>query len=724
MITDRFCITLFAGKRIFMFLFLFLMAVNLSAQPVWTFDCSEQGWGTRSHVNNFDVTYLAPGQGNPSGRIAFRHTGSNYENWLFAPVKNRINADLYKHVYFSLELNDAGTIPVAGINALFVWISDSVAGTLRTKTFRIVSGSQVCHLDLSADPNWKGVVEISRFHFPSGDQRPQGYIPDKARYFMDWLVCTSSALLQTPEQDTNLKCKPYSKPVLSGNVETAVFGTSVSLKSSQLTGGLCQLELAYRRSTDSVRVWNYGTVSDGPVYASLSFLKPETGYSYLLKVTNMFGSDSLSGIFTTGPEENYNLRGKNELWFTPSPFAPDLNGLFTDNGSPWQLEKVKNRGFHVREDQILPTVSNFSQVNVREMIFQLTKRKLHLSMEASGLVPGDANTVQSVSDASVKKALQVLDKIYSQGGKLDYLSPDCIIKRVTGILPNSTANLSMEQAFDAAALYFTGIHKKYPNIKIGYLVNFPNWHFEFRGIMHYGTAGGSYTKKSGYTFDKVLSEISGRLKPFGEKISFVEVDNPYKPYYLSTSIASLPGITLDNPAMLTALEQYCHENGMDYGLIFNSASGGGISNKAYYDESLLFFDDYLAGHGIPDFLTVESWYKYPDKTLPASDPYSFMYLLRDFEFKLAGKIPSTGIVKTKLPEINVFPNPSQGCFFISGSGDTEVRVKIFTVNGTLAFSGCVNGQGPVNPALGDGVYVVVLETGNRNTVRKLVIRNR
>jgi hypothetical protein len=712
---------------LFSFILWFIMSgaiQKVNGQPVWTFDCDQQGWGTRSHHNSFIVNYLPYDSGYPSGRIAFRHTESRFENWLFAPVKNRIDAGIYKHLFFSLDLTDAGAIPSGGINALFVWISDTIAGTLRTKTFKIYKGSHIYHLDLSTDPNWKGVVEISRFHFPSGDQRSQGYVPETARYVIDWIACSVSGTLSTPVQDTQMSCKPYSAPVLSKSLEALVFGTSVSLKTYQTTGGQGQLELTYVRPGDSVRVWNYGNVSDGPVYASLSFLQPQSEYSYVLRVINMFGRDSITGSFITEREEDYNLRGKKELWFTPSPFAPDINGLFVDNGAPWNLNRVKNRGFHVREDQIIPTDHNFSQIDVRAMIFELTKRRMHLSMEASGLVPGETASVVSVAGASVKRAFQVLDKIYSQGGKLDYLSPDCTIKRVTGILPNSTAQLTMEQAFDAVALYFTGIHQKYPGIAIGYLVNLPNWHFEYKGTMHFGTAGGSYTTKSGYTFDRVLTEISKRLAPLGEKIAFVEVDNPYKPYYKATSVGSLPGIPLDNPAMLTAVEEYCHENNMAYGLIFNSAAGGGASSQSYYNETMQFLEDYLQDHGIPDFLTVESWYKYPDRTLPADEPYSFMYLLHDFESALRDRILLKVQPENARAEINIFPNPAGDHFYISGPGGKEYRMRIFSISGALLSTTIVKDSQSIRHGLNSGIYLVVLDFGETIRTTKLVIQKK
>lgn len=695
---------------------------KVSGQPVWTFDCEQQGWGTRSHTNNFSVTYLPYDSAFPSGRIAFRHTESRYENWLFAPVKNRIDAGSYKHLFFSLDIADAGAIPSGGINALFVWISDTIAGTLRTKTFKIYKGSNRYHLDLSTDPNWKGVVEISRFHFPSGDQRLQGYVPETARYMMDWIACSASGTFSSPAQDTQMKCKPYSAPVLAESLEKAVFGTSVSLKTYQTSGGQGYLELSYGKPGDSVRVWKYGNVSDGPVYASLSFLQPKSEYSYVLRIINMFGRDSLSGTFITEPEEDYNLRGKKELWFTPSPFAPDINGLFVENGAPWSLNSIRNRGFHVREDQIIPTDHNFSQIDVRAMIFELTKRRMHLSMEASGLVPGEAASVVAVADASVKRAFKVLDKIFSQGGKLDYLSPDCTIKRVTGILPNTTAQLTMEQAFDAAALYFTGIHQKYPKIAIGYLVNLPNWHFEYKGSMHFGTAGGTYTTKTGYTFDRVLTEISKRLAPLGDRIAFVEVDNPYKPYYKATSIGSLPGIPLNNPAMLTAVDEYCHENNMAYGLIFNSAAGGGASNQSYYNESMQFLEDYLQNHRIPDFLTVESWYKYPDRTLPADEPYSFMYLLHDFEFALQNKIWLARQPEYTRPELNIFPNPAGDHFTISIPGGKEHGMKIYSISGSLLSSMIVEDNQSIRHGLSGGIYLVVLDSDGNVQTRKLIVQ--
>lgn len=56
-------------------------------------------------------------------------------------------------------------------------------------------------------------------------------------------------------RDTNPDCKPVSKPELSKNAEIAVFGTSVSMKTTQISGGLGTQVLNYTEKNGPSKSW-------------------------------------------------------------------------------------------------------------------------------------------------------------------------------------------------------------------------------------------------------------------------------------------------------------------------------------------------------------------------------------------------------------------------------------------------------------------------------------
>jgi hypothetical protein len=333
------------------------------------------------------------------------------------------------------------------------------------------------------------------------------------------------------------------------------------------------------------------------------------------------------------------------------------------------------------------------------MIYELNRAGLTLSMEADGLIPEKITEgAEAVGSNSAQALFKVLDKIYDAGGRLHYLSPDGTIKRVTAIKRDASEDkLTYNEAIQALGVYHKTIHEKYPDIRIGYLVNFPNWNFQYSGRYHYGTNAGTFTDMIGKTFDQVIDDAIAELASLGEELNFIETDNPYRPYYVKVSDSRLPGITLDNASMLKDLWSFCTDRGLAFGMIFNSQEGGSTSNRKFYEETLDFLTRFREDVGMPDFLNVESWYTYPDANLPESTSYTFMNLLKDFAVRLEWPLGDEHVPGPP-PGLNVYPNPSpDGRFTLVipdefQAGD-PVAVSVYNMHGQLIQENAIHVSG-------------------------------
>jgi hypothetical protein len=613
-------------------LILILVVCPVHAQISWTFDCGPEGWNETLQEDRFESRHHPTNLDLPSGHIQLQHKDGEPIGTIYSPEGTYIDADRHKYFLMSVLVSGTGPVGRQGIPGKLVWSSPTTG--IASRHFMIDPGQSVCRIDLGGQDSWRGKIQLLKIQIPETRLPSKFYTYPTARFLVDWMALSDDPGF-VPQQDPHAECQPDSLPRLSDCYETAVFGTSVSIKAEMQTGMLSDLSLKVWQDGEPVRNWKYGKEDNGTIYATLSFLAPEKTYQFVLSIANKAGADSVSGTFTTEKPVDYDLQGAREIWFTPSPFARDCNTLFhPDNIKKWKDAAGTAATYHIREDQLHDPYYKhyFGLVDIPSMLFHLNKLRMKLALEAVGLIPrGFEHGVQGVADASVAHAREVLNKLYEKGGKLDYLSPDGAVRKVTRIhIPEGDPQLSMDEAIDAYVIYVTKLKAEFPNLQIGYLVNYPNYNFEYNGRLHYGSNFGTFTDKSGYTFDRILASAIQRLAVPGQQIDFVEVDSPYKPYYLRRSHPDHPGISYNDKEMMKAIESLCRAHSLRFGIIVNSQTGGESSNKKYYQETLEYLKIIDEDGFNPDFVNVESWYTYPDRLFPETGHYTFMHLLKDF----------------------------------------------------------------------------------------------
>ena len=110
-----------------------------------------------------------------------------------------------------------------------------------------------------------------------------------------------------------------------------------------------------------------------------------------------------------------------------------------------------------------------------------------------------------------------------------------------------------------------------------------------------------------------LTQFLDTVATRGEKIDGVEVDHPYSYYIGENSVDP----EIDWTVRVADLEATVKERGLKFNMIINS-EGGLKSSAHFYGETIEYIKLYLKNGGNPDTVTVESWYPYPDSTVPES----------------------------------------------------------------------------------------------------------
>lgn len=333
--------------------FLFEISLAQTNQHIWTFDCGTQQWAEFNHSREFIANHEPANEIVNSGHLEFTHQSGSTEDWLFGPTNLSINADVTKHIHFSLTLNDCGEIPEAGINALLVWTPASDMSVLYTKIFQIFSGQRDYHIDLSEHIDWIGNININRIHFPSGDYTGNGYTPVSAVFALDWFAVTSEASFSTPTQDTTSACIPELVE-LSAQTSVTVNGASVVINSEMISGNMASLKVEYNLLNGAKQTKEYGNVENGVISAGLSLLEFGTEYEYSLIATNDISADTVNGTFSIE-----NIITEAELWSFDCWYdgwkghSVDLEHVYLEKNGALKFSNinagsfVRNQGFSV-----------------------------------------------------------------------------------------------------------------------------------------------------------------------------------------------------------------------------------------------------------------------------------------------------------------------------------------------------------------------------------------
>ncbi len=184
-------------------------------------------------------------------------------------------------------------------------------------------------------------------------------------------------------------------------------------------------------------------------------------------------------------------------------------------------------------------------------------------------------------------------------------------------------------------------------------------------------------------------------------------------------------------AKLIRIQEWCHENDLRFGVMYNSARGGARSDSLFYADVMRYYNQLADSGCIPENLLVWSWYDHPTHALPEDEPYTFTYTMREF-MEAAGKLD----IKSGAPSVpasfkfNVYPNPFNSTLnveFVLGA-PVEASISLFDVDGRKVaelakrnFSAGSHSVGWRAEGLASGVYFVRLKSSRFSHTSKTIL---
>jgi hypothetical protein len=267
-----------------------------------------------------------------------------------------------------------------------------------------------------------------------------------------------------------------------------------------------------------------------------------------------------------------------------------------------------------------------SKDRIREIARLVKYHELKVAVELGGCL--DFSPLDDTAgEWSARRELAAIENFYAVGGKVDYLDIDGPIRRL--LHPQNRRDgrkfESIERAADELVDALRIHQAAHPETQYWLLTNFPNW--GFRGDVSYHARGPQRQDYGDY--DAVVRTVLEKLTAAKIPLEGVTVDNPYD--YL---VGEHRSVKLRDPTKVNWLgrvrtyEDFARQNGLSFNLIANSERGGHESDERFIKETLQMVDTYLKAGGKPTRWFVQTWYDYPKRLLPESDPHSIMSLTK------------------------------------------------------------------------------------------------
>jgi hypothetical protein len=319
-----------------------------------------------------------------------------------------------------------------------------------------------------------------------------------------------------------------------------------------------------------------------------------------------------------------------EVWLCAGGAVKEL---FRDDAQ-WPFVKHNLTGLKLYVDQIDQAPPEL----LAALVKLVREQRYQVAVECGGCLdfgPMD----ETNGEWSAKLELAKIAKWYAAGGKVDFLDLDGPVRRL--MHPDNRPDGRRFEALDKAAAQVVNavraIREAHPEIRFWHLTNFPNW--GYKGDVSYHARG---PQRQDYgEYDDAHRAVFEALQAAGTPLSGVTIDNPYD--YL---IGEHFSVNIKDPksvnwlARVRAYEDRARAEKLDVNLIVNSERGGQQSDELFCRETLQMVDAYLAAGGRPTRWLVQTWYPYPKRMAPESDPFTMTGLAKAVIEKVGGQRPT------------------------------------------------------------------------------------
>lgn len=291
---------------------------------------------------------------------------------------------------------------------------------------------------------------------------------------------------------------------------------------------------------------------------------------------------------------------------------------FKDNYFKWEYVKANINGWLLHINRI----GNEHPAKIPDLYFKpfigiLKENKIELFVESKSYYYDEAHgaDIKNIGYHDAMHDIKFLQRVYDEGYFVSSINFD------GAFYDYKKAGLSNQEALDNLIRYYSEIHKKWPDIKLYMLFNFPNWGWKGKPAYRTDIPGENMYMGDAYeTYNFVISGIKKSKIP----LSGITVDNPYD-YAMGIRVptaAEQTGVNIaatDWFARILEFEEMVHNDGYEFSMIFNSQYGGELNGNIYTTNTTYFINKYYRRGGNPDICIMESWYKNPTDWLPESD---------------------------------------------------------------------------------------------------------
>jgi hypothetical protein len=361
-----------------------------------------------------------------------------------------------------------------------------------------------------------------------------------------------------------------------------------------------------------------------------------------------------------------NLRGGDRVWIGPNPFQESrrpgearvpgkLHPLRTDwlpiltTADKWSTVLAKTQVLklyiNILGEEGSTGVPKLSDAELRQLIQFVQGHHLKIAFEIGGLRTSAKICGDMAGETEAANELALLKRWLGLGGNIDYLTTDhAVMKNLRGVgysgagqNPDRACKMTFRQLVDELADYFQVVHKAIPNAKLGVIESLG--FFQIRG------SDGMLYKQTDprlpeWRFTDYVDDVVQAMKARGLELDHFHIDFGYN----GASFDGRASRSL-NFGRILAVEAYVASKGIKSGVIFNASYDKRVknpvpevANREASEETLRFFNGYVASGGKADNLVIQTWQPYPDRTGPESEPFTVLSVARDI---LQARQPAT-----------------------------------------------------------------------------------
>lgn len=307
-----------------------------------------------------------------------------------------------------------------------------------------------------------------------------------------------------------------------------------------------------------------------------------------------------------------------QIGMGPSHIIPSPDPIFAEAVDVWEATREAIDFYKFNWKQLEPEKHNLSKYQWAK----LTPEPFVRTMDQHGIAYGSefnqlfyALAQEDIGKAAAKIVIDGHKPLTDAGGQLSSLHVDGVFRILCGNIYNGdktgVQRLSPDAAYQVMVDFIAEINRAWPDCKVGWTVNLPNWRYskEFDWV-----DGTDYsTKIGGVYFMELLQGLVDALRANDLELGFLEVDYPFS-YYRKHA---------QNPEKFRDLQAWCARNQVPFNLVVNTPANKGA--QVFHDGVIEYIERLHQDQIHPDRMLMQSWYKYPKVYVPETEPYTMTY---------------------------------------------------------------------------------------------------